>query len=140
MTAPKEVLAPAKALREFNEAFEIPQYMELTDPWARREFFKLRLKLIEEEFREVQDELLDAINGEGNMMNLAKELADLKYVIYGTETLLDFPSGPIFAEVHRSNMSKLGKDGKPVRRADGKVLKGPNYSEADLTVVFGVAD
>jgi len=131
---------PAGMLKEWNEKFEVSPFIELPDEWARREFLKLRLRLIEEEFREVQDELLDAINGQGDMLRLAKELADLKYVVYGTEVLLDIPSDAVFREVHRSNMSKLGTDGKPVRREDGKVLKGPNYSPADLTRVFGVSD
>lgn len=134
------VTPAVQSLQEFNKAFEFPQFMDLPDQWARKKFFEFRLRLIEEEFREVQDELLDAMNGKGDVMKVAKELADLKYVIYGTETLLDLPSDAIFAEVHRSNMSKLGADGNPVRRSDGKVLKGPNYSEADLTVCFGVSD
>lgn len=127
-------------LKEFNSKFEVPSFIDLPDAWARKKFFELRLRLIREEFKEVCDELLDAINGDGDFLTLAKELADLKYVVVGTEVLLDMPVEAIFAEVHRSNMSKLGTDGKPVRRADGKVLKGPNYEPADLTRVFGVSD
>lgn len=129
-----------EALREWNTKMEEVQFMDLSDNWARRRFFEFRLRLIEEEFREVQDELLDAINGQGDFFKIAKELADLKYVIYGTEALLDIPSDAVFFEVHRSNLTKLGVDGKPVRRADGKVVKGPKYEPADLTRVFGVSD
>lgn len=137
----KEVTpTPAAMLREWNEKFDVESFINLPDEYARRKFFELRLALITEEYREVQDELLDAMNGTGSMINLAKELADLKYVIYGTETLLDIPSDAVLAEVHRSNMSKLGPDGKPVRRGDGKILKGPNYTPADIPSVLGVSD
>jgi predicted HAD superfamily Cof-like phosphohydrolase len=46
----------------------------------------------------------------------------------------------VYAEVHRSNMSKLGPDGRPVRRHDGKVLKGPNYREADVLTAMGIIE
>jgi predicted HAD superfamily Cof-like phosphohydrolase len=134
------VPTPARMLKEFNEKFEVTSYIEEKDAWARDKFWELRMKLISEEFKEVMDELLDAKNGSGSMMNLAKELADLKYVIYQAEALLDIPSDIVFAEVHRSNMSKLGDDGRPVRRSDGKILKGPNYHEPDLIKAFGVSD
>jgi predicted HAD superfamily Cof-like phosphohydrolase len=59
-------------------------------------------------------------------------LADLIYVAVGTAISLGIPIDDVFAEVHRSNMSKTGPDGKAIRRADGKILKGPNYSPADI--------
>ena len=66
---------------------------------------------------------------------LLKELADLQYVLSGTLVSLspffgDFDTA--FNRVHASNMSKLGNDGHPVYRADGKVTKGPNYKPPDL--------
>lgn len=82
----------------------------------------LREKLMDEEFREWQYEA----NG-GDLNALAKELADLLYVVYGTAAEYGIDIDAVFAQVHESNMSKLGDDGKPVRREDGKVLKGPNY-------------
>uniref|UniRef100_A0AAU3IBW5 Uncharacterized protein n=1 Tax=Streptomyces sp. NBC_01393 TaxID=2903851 RepID=A0AAU3IBW5_9ACTN len=63
---------------------------------------------------------------------LAKELADVLYVIYGTADLLEIPLEAVFAEVHRSNMSKVGPDGQVLRREDGKILKPTNYREADV--------
>ncbi len=69
-------------------------------------------------------------------MALAKELADILYVTYGTAEILGIPLEDVFQEVHRSNMSKLGLSGRPVRRHDGKVLKGPNYQEADVAGVM----
>lgn len=68
----------------------------------------------------------------------AKELADILYTVFGTiitEGLQDSIER-VFDEVHKSNMSKLGSNGKPVMRADGKVLKGPNYKEPDLQFLF----
>lgn len=130
---------PVGALEEFNSAYGVRPFIE-EDAFGRDRLLDLRMRLIEEEFREVMDELLDAKNGQGNMARLAKELADLKYVIYGTETLLDIPSYEVFNEVHASNMSKLGPDGRPVRREDGKIMKGPNYRPANIETLFGVSD
>jgi len=63
---------------------------------------------------------------------VAKELADLLYVVYGTAASLGIDIDEVFAEVHRSNMSKVGPDGVPLYREDGKVLKGPNYTPPNL--------
>jgi len=71
-----------------------------------------------------------------NVVNLAKELADLLYVVYGTAAAYGIPIDDVYREVHRSNMSKLGPDGKPIYREDGKVLKGPNYTPADIQKVL----
>jgi predicted HAD superfamily Cof-like phosphohydrolase len=62
---------------------------------------------------------------------LAKELADLLYVVYGTADLLEIPLEAVFAEVHRSNMSKV-VNGQVIRREDGKILKPDTYREADV--------
>lgn len=131
---------PMKMVREFNEAFKVKHFIDQPDQFSRRKMLELRLALIEEEFREVQDELLDAMNGSGDWMRLAKELSDLLYHIYGTGDLLDIPLPIAFVEVHRSNMSKLDDEGKPVLRSDGKILKGPNYVPADMSKIFGVSD
>jgi predicted HAD superfamily Cof-like phosphohydrolase len=63
---------------------------------------------------------------------LAKELSDVLYVIYGTADLLEIPLEAVFAEVHRSNMSKVREDGTVLRREDGKILKPDTYREADV--------
>ena len=85
----------------------------------------MRFKLIIEELHE----FTDATDKE----NLLKELADLLYVIYGYAATYGLPIDAAFKRVHESNMSKLGEDGKPIYREDGKVLKGPNYKPADLS-------
>ncbi len=56
-----------------------------------------------------------------------KELADLVYVCYQYAETMEWDLDEAMNRVHKSNMSKLGLDGKPIRRSDGKVLKGPNY-------------
>ena len=63
---------------------------------------------------------------------LLKELSDLLYVVFGMAVTFDLPIAEAFLRVHESNMSKLGEDGKPLYREDGKVLKGPNYKAPDL--------
>jgi predicted HAD superfamily Cof-like phosphohydrolase len=62
-----------------------------------------------------------------------KELADLVYVCFQFAASQEWDLDEAMRRVHRSNMSKLGEDGKPIYRADGKVLKGPNYAPPDLT-------
>lgn len=129
---------PAGRVDEFQQACGVKSFIE-EDEAGRKALLTLRMKLIREEYREVMDELLDALNRDGDMLKLAKELADLKYVIYGTEVLLEIPSYAVFNEVSDSNMSKLGPDGVPVRREDGKIMKGPHYREADIGSVFSVS-
>lgn len=63
---------------------------------------------------------------------VAKELADLLYVVYGTADVLGIPLPQVYSRVHASNMTKLGRDGKAIKDEGGKVLKGPNYEEPDM--------
>ena len=85
----------------------------------------LRRKLIAEEFRELMEApFLD---------DVMKEACDLLYVVLGMFVEFGWDVEEAFSRVHDSNMSKLGEDGKPIHREDGKVLKGPNYKQADLS-------
>ena len=95
----------------------------------------LREKLIEEEFIELKDALDDK-----DVLQICKEGADLLYVVLGTMVSYGIPITEVFREVHASNMSKLGDNGKPIYRKDGKVLKGPNYREADIQKVLSEID
>ena len=67
-----------------------------------------------------------------DLVEAADALADIDYVVEGSRLAFGIDGGPLATEVHRSNMSKLGADGKPVIREDGKRMKGPNYSPPDL--------
>lgn len=67
--------------------------------------------------------------------NLAKEIADLLYVVYGLAYQYDIPIDRVFEEVHKSNMSKLGSDCKPIKDQNGKIMKGPNYKEPNLDFI-----
>lgn len=88
----------------------------------------LRFRLIREEFKEYRDAVVM-----DDITEIADALADLSYVVIGTAVAHGLTRfGDIFDEVHRSNMSKLGADNRPIRRADGKVLKGPNFTLPDL--------
>lgn len=88
---------------------------------------ELRIELIEEELQELKDAIAD-----GDLVEIADALTDILYVTYGAGHSFGIPLDDCFTEVQRSNMSKLGSDGKPIYRDDGKILKGPNYSEPDL--------
>ena len=111
--------------------------------WEDIEGIKLGLKLIEEETEEFREEVENIFEntecGEGeDVLNdsredLAKELADILYVCYWTAAKIGIDVNEAFRRVHASNMSKLDPDGKPVKREDGKVLKGPGYHAPDLS-------
>jgi predicted HAD superfamily Cof-like phosphohydrolase len=123
-------------VREFHEAFDNPHPDAPTPP--DQALVALRRRLIAEECKEVLAEL-DALRTAKSvseqfcvMRKLLKELVDLRYVVDGCAVSLGLPIDEAFEEVHRSNMSKLGPDGKPILREDGKVMKGPNYIEADM--------
>ena len=69
---------------------------------------------------------------------MADALADMLYILCGTilEHGMQYKIEEVFEEIQRSNMSKLGADGKPIYREDGKVLKGPNYFKPDIQTII----
>ena len=71
-------------------------------------------------------------------MAVADALTDILYVTYGAGHAFGIDLDKCFTEVQRSNMSKLGEDGKPIYREDGKVMKGPNFSEPDLESILQI--
>lgn len=117
---------PAELVSDFHRAFDVPIRLRPTNILPNEDV-ALRRSLIAEEAREVDEALASYV-----LEDIAKELADLVYVVYGTALTYGIDLDVVLAEVHRSNMSKLGDDGRPVLRADGKVLKGPHYREADI--------
>ena len=120
-------------VREFHEAFGLPVSERPRIPSVKE--INLRAKLIKEEYKEAMYALRVAhyhSNDElGALVDLAKELADLRYVVEGTAETFGIPLDEVYEIVHQSNMSKLGSDGKPIHREDGKVLKGPDYFPAE---------
>ena len=88
---------------------------------------KLRLDLIKEELTE----LTEAMNNK-DLLEVADALTDILYVTYGAGHAFGINLDKCFEEVQSSNMSKLGKDGKPIYNEKGKVMKGPNYFKPDL--------
>lgn len=143
-----------KQVEEFHRAMGQPVLATPTVP--DRDRLKLRLNLIAEEFEELlqacgaaafayaddDDEYFaDAVRRgirdgvfreDVNLVAVADALADLDYVIEGMRLELGINGKPVADEVHRSNMSKLGPDGKPVVREDGKVIKPETYSPPDI--------
>ena len=87
----------------------------------------LRLNLIKEEL----DELKDALDRK-DLVEIADALTDILYVTYGAGHAFGINLDKCFDEVQRSNMSKLGDDGKPIYNEFGKVMKGPNYFKPNL--------
>lgn len=87
----------------------------------------LRVRLIQEEFEEFQQAM-----AQSDLQGMAKELADLLYVVYGSAVSCGIDMEPVFREVHRSNMSKVGGH----KREDGKWVKPPTYSPADLQAIL----
>ena len=90
---------------------------------------KLRFNLMKEE----NEEYLNAAR-EGDLVEVGDALGDMLYILCGTIISHGFQDKieAIFNEIQRSNMSKLGKDGNPIYRNDGKVMKGPNYFKPDI--------
>jgi len=135
-------MKPSEAVKEFHDAFEV----ERGDTHDNR---KLRAVLLAEELFELLEALLGTHAASGlqyeplgvtrdireaqSLEEIAKELADVVVVTYGTADVLGIDLDKAFDLVHESNMSKLGEDGKPIRREDGKVLKGPNYKAPDMS-------
>ena len=89
---------------------------------------KLRTDLIEEELRELQVAIKNK-----NIKEVADALTDILYVTYGAGHSFGINLDDCFNEVQKSNMSKLGSDGKPIYNERGKVMKGPNYFKPDLS-------
>lgn len=112
-------------VEDFMKAFG--QEVKSDPDFPNDETVSLRIELIAEEL----NELFDACE-QKDIVEVADALTDILYVTYGAGHAFGIDLDECFREVQRSNMSKLGEDGKPIYRDDGKVLKGPNYSEPDL--------
>ena len=113
------------SVKKFMETFG--QEVKSKPAFPSEKISKLRYDLIKEEL----DEFQEALN-EKNLKEIADSLTDILYVTYGAGHAFGINLDKCFDEVQRSNMSKLGADGKPIYNEHGKVMKGPNYFEPNL--------
>jgi predicted HAD superfamily Cof-like phosphohydrolase len=118
----------ADMVRQFHLAFGLPAREEAS---AKIPEGKLRYELMFEELTEYCVAVAS-----GDIIEIADALADLLYVVYGTAIAHGIPIDAVFEEVHRSNMTKLGEDGLPLRRKDGKILKSDKWDPPDIAKVF----
>ncbi|WP_167202214.1 GNAT family N-acetyltransferase [Actinomyces respiraculi] len=145
---------PEALVRRFHRVYGLP--IRTDGPSLERESLSMRMSLIAEEFAE----LTGAVYGQAarseieqayaravaaddatrDTVEAADALADLIYVIYGMALETGIDLAAVLSEVQRSNMSKLGEDGRPIYREDGKVLKGPGYFQPDVAGVLGLSE
>jgi predicted HAD superfamily Cof-like phosphohydrolase len=119
------------AVTEFHTAFKLNMNNKpIADIGKRNE---LRFNLMKEE----NEEYLEAANN-NDLVEVADALGDMLYILCGTiiEHGMQEKIEEVFKEIQRSNMSKLGEDGKPIYREDGKVLKGPNYFKPNIAAIL----
>jgi predicted HAD superfamily Cof-like phosphohydrolase len=121
----------ARQVGEFHRSYGLPIRTSPTAAVGDQQT-ALRLALIEEEVGELRQAAVV-----GDLVGVADALADIVYVAYGSAHVYGIDLDAVLDEVHSSNMTKLGADGRPVRRADGKVLKGPDYRPPDVKSVLG---
>lgn len=144
---------PEDLVRQFHDTYGLP--IADDGPRADRDRVHMRMSLIAEEFAE----LTGAVYGQEargiierafeearivddysrDTVEVADALGDLTYVVYGMALELGIPMADVLAEIQGSNMSKLGADGKPIYREDGKVLKGPDFYDPDIAKVLGIS-
>lgn len=121
-----------EAVKEFHKAFKL-EYRETPKANLGMDKNMLRYKLMREE----NEEYLDAANN-NDLVEVADALGDMLYILCGTiiEHGLQHKIEEVFDEIQRSNMSKLGANGEPIYREDGKVLKGPNYFKPQIEAIL----
>lgn len=144
--------AVAEQVREFHRVYDMvigqgPARVDHPD-------MAMRLRLIAEEFCELVEASrgveagqivrralsdVEKIPVDADLIATADALGDLTYVIYGLAILANIPLDDVISEIHRSNMTKLGADGKPMKREDGKILKGPNFSPPNIGNVLSLS-
>ena len=119
---------PIAAVEEFHKTYQLLVHQKPTVevPDSIKE---LRYELMKEE----NEEYLEAVRN-NDLIEVADALGDMLYILCGTIIThgMQHKISEVFEEIQRSNMSKLGSDGKPIYREDGKVMKGPNYFRPDI--------
>ncbi|WP_152189781.1 GNAT family N-acetyltransferase [Georgenia satyanarayanai] len=147
---PADPRDPEALVHQFHEHFGVPVAADA--PSVDRDRVHLRMALVAEEMaelvtavygaaagREVETAFTRAVaadDGARDTVATADALADLVYVLYGMAQECAVPLPDVLAEVHRANLSKLGEDGRPLLREDGKVLKAPGYRAPDVAGVL----
>ena len=116
-------------VRQFNVTYGKPMSEKPRLPTVSEA--KLLVDLIEEELEELKVAIANQ-----DLVEIADAIGDIPYVTAQQATMLGIPVDALLREIQRSNMSKLGADGKPIYREDGKVLKGPNFSEPQISKVL----
>lgn len=120
------------AVQLFHESFGLGVSQEMKADLGTSKN-QLRFNLMDEENKEY----LEAASN-NDLIEVADALGDMLYILCGTilEHGMQYKIEEVFNEIQRSNMSKLGEDGKPIYREDGKVLKGPNYFKPDIASIL----
>ena len=117
-------------VKTFMETFG--QEVKITPSFSADKINNLRYDLIKEELEELKVAMENK-----DLLEVADALTDILYVTYGAGHAFGINLDKCFDEVQNSNMSKLGKDGKPIYNESGKVMKGPNYFKPNLTKFLG---
>tara|TARA_B110000977_G_scaffold72410_1_gene98074 strand:+ start:570 stop:959 length:390 start_codon:yes stop_codon:yes gene_type:complete len=120
------------AVKAFHEAFKINVNYEPTIN-VSDQIKELRFNLMKEENEEYQEAIQN-----NDLIEVADALGDMLYILCGTILThgMQHKITEVFEEIQRSNMSKLGADGNPIYREDGKVMKGPNYFKPDIKAIL----
>lgn len=120
------------SVKEFHEAFGLGVSFSPKGDLGEQKNM-LRFNLMKEE----NEEYLEAVQND-DVVEIADALGDMLYILCGTilEHGLQHKIEEVFDEIQRSNMSKLGEDGKPIYREDGKVMKGPNYFKPNFESIL----
>lgn len=121
-----------KHVEKFHDTFGIPnEYTPIAE--VSKEIIALRHRLMAEE----NEEYLEAAQA-GDNVEVADALGDMMYILCGTILShgMQHIIEDVFEEIQSSNMSKLGADGKPIYRADGKVMKGPSYFKPNIKAIL----
>lgn len=121
-----------KSVKKFHEAFGIKN-LETPNSNIDKNVYQLRYKLMHEE----NQEYLEACK-KNDLVEIADALGDMMYILCGTILSHGLQDNieDIFEEIQKSNMSKLGSNGKPIYRNDGKIMKGPGYFKPDIKKVL----
>ena len=152
-SVPTPAPSPMELVLQFHHTYSVP-IRPFSDPTLDYERMNMRMSLIAEEFAELMGavygpraraiieaataEAVAADEGERDVIEAADALADLVYVVYGMAIESGMNLDSVLAEVQASNLSKLMPDGSVKLREDGKVLKGPNFSQPHIARGLGL--